>query len=328
MLLNFQGGSPRVSLEALLSGAEGGIASVLYDPEDEFFHDAKPVPEAFGNLIAQMENVEKEIAGNLNLARNPAQVRRCLLETKEKFLFHCVEGAFALSGDVRNVDVLASRGVAYVIVAHLFFRGVATCANAIPFVPDPIFASVLNPEQKNNIGLTELGQQIVNRLFEKRILVDITHCTELAQKEIFQMARDHGNVPVISSHNGVRCTSSYPLNLSKEAVLDIAQSNGVIGLILSSHWLRQPDQQIFGPNGFELLFNAIDCIQAWTGSSAHIAIGSDLDGFIEPIKGCENYGETPRLVEVIKKKYPKDAEAILYGNALRVLEEGWKGVPA
>jgi microsomal dipeptidase-like Zn-dependent dipeptidase len=214
-----------------------------------------------------------------------------------------------------------------VIVAHLFYRGVASCANAIPFVPDPLFEKILNPEQESKIGLTDLGQEIVARLLEKGILVDITHCTELAQQQIFNLARDHGNAPVISSHNGVRGTSDYPLNLSKQAVLNIANSKGVIGIILSKHWLRNPNQQIFGPDGFQLVFNAIDCIQQWTGSYDFIAVGSDLDGFIEPVSGCENYSKTPALVEAIKAKYPKDADGILYGNALRVLEQGWKGVP-
>jgi microsomal dipeptidase-like Zn-dependent dipeptidase len=326
MLLNFQGGTPRISLDELLAGANGGVASVLYDPEDEFFRDATPVPEAFGHLLAQMANVEAEVAGRVKVVRNPAQLRRCLVETKEKFLFHAVEGAFALGGNAGNVDTLASRGVAYVIIAHLFFRGVATCENALPFVPDSVFQSVLNREQDAGIGLTDLGRQIVSRLLSKGILVDITHCTQRAQAEIFQLARDHGNAPVISSHTGVRATSDYPLNLTREAVRQIAASNGVVGLILAPHWLRQPSEQIFGSDGYQILFNAIDCVHAWTGSYDHIAIGSDFDGFIQPIKPCGNYAQTPGLVEAIRGKYPRAAEKILYRNALDVLERGWKGV--
>ena len=326
MLLNFQGGTPRITLDELLAGANGGVASVLYDPEDEFFRDATPIPAAFDNLLAQMANVEAEVAGRVKVVRNPAQLRHCLLETKEKFLFHCVEGAFALGGNVENVAGLASRGVAYVIVAHLFFRGVATCENAIPFVPDSVFRSVLNREQDDAVGLTDLGRQIVSRLLSQGILVDITHSTQRAQAEIFQLARDHGNAPVISSHTGVRATSDYPLNLTREAVRQIAASQGVVGLILAPHWLRQPSEQIFGPDGYQILFNAINCVHDWTGSYAPIAIGSDLDGFIQPIKTCENYAETPSLVEAIRRKYPRAADRILYGNALDVLERGWKGV--
>src|SRR6266446_3113577 len=61
MLLNFQGGKPRASLDELLAGSSGGIGSVLYDPDDEFFHDAEPIPEAFCNPLAQMDNVETEV---------------------------------------------------------------------------------------------------------------------------------------------------------------------------------------------------------------------------------------------------------------------------
>jgi len=326
MLLNFQGGKPRASLDELLAGSSGGIGSVLYDPDDEFFHDAEPIPEAFGNLLAQMDNVETEVRGKVTVVRNPAKLADCLLRTHEKFLFHCVEGGFALGGDAANVDELAARGVAYVIVAHLFFRGVATCENALPFVPDPIFETMLNPGQDPAVGLTPLGIDIVNRLFEKRIMVDITHCSEKARNQIFQMARDHGNAPVISSHNGVQCISDYPLNLSKDAVLQIAASKGVIGIILYPHWLRQPDQQIGGPDGFQLLFNAIDCIQSWTGTYDNIAIGSDLDGFIQPIKDCQNYAQTPDLVKAVETKYRTAADKILYGNALDVLGRGWAGV--
>jgi hypothetical protein len=50
-----------VSLEELIAGADGGIGSVLYDPDDQFFHDATPSPEAFDNLIAQIVGIEYSI---------------------------------------------------------------------------------------------------------------------------------------------------------------------------------------------------------------------------------------------------------------------------
>ena len=277
-LLNYQKGAPRVSLRNLLAGADGGIGSVLYDPEDEFFHDATPVSAAIGDLLAQMQNVEDEISGQVYLVKNPNDLQ-ARLDGRQKFLFHCVEGAFCLSGDESNVDALAAKGVAYVIVAHLFYRGVATCDNAFPFLPDPIF-DVLNPQQNPTVGLTDLGIRIVDRLLDRGILVDITHSTDLAQGQIFAMARDHGNAPVISSHNGVRATSQYPLNLSAEAIQAIAASNGVVGIILFPHWLRQPDQQLIGSSDISLVFQAIDYIKDVTSSYRNIAIGTDLDGFI------------------------------------------------
>jgi microsomal dipeptidase-like Zn-dependent dipeptidase len=323
-LLNYQKGAPRVSLQNLLAGADGGIGSVLYDPEDEFFHDATPVPAAIGDLFAQMQNVEDEISGQVYLVKNPNDLQ-ARLDARQKFLFHCVEGAFCVSGDETNVDALATKGVAYVIVAHLFYRGVATCDNAFPFLPDPIF-DVLNPQQNPSVGLTDLGIRVVDRLLERGILVDITHSTDLAQSQIFAMARDHGNAPVISSHNGVRATSQYPLNLSAEAIQAIAASNGVVGIILFPHWLRQPDQQLIGPSNISLVFQAIDYIKDVTSSYRNIAIGTDLDGFIEPISDCQNWAQTPNLVRLIQARYPDAYERILCWNAVETLQAGWKGV--
>lgn len=215
--------------------------------------------------------------------------------------------------------------MAYVIVAHLFFRGVATCVNAFPFLPDAVFDG-LNPDQDPRVGLTKLGREIVDRLFQAKILVDITHCSERAQADIFVIAEGYRGQPVISSHNGVRGKSDYSLNLSDGAIRRIAASAGVIGVILFPHWLRQPPQQLFGAGGFPLLFETIDYLQRLTGSYDHIAIGSDLDGFIKPLEGCENYAETPALVAAVQRRYGNAADKILYRNALRVLEQGWKGV--
>jgi len=324
MLFNFQGGRPRVSLQQLLSGSPGGIASVLYDPDDEFFHDARPVTGACDNLFAQIALVEAEVKGRVNIARNPADVEK-FMNSGERFLFHCVEGAFGLGGDPTNVIKLAQKGVAYVTIAHLFFRGVAACENALPFVPDALFTSLLNPEQTPDIGLTALGKTIVSALLANKILVDVTHCNWKAQREIFDLAHDHGKAPVISSHNSVQAISDYPLNLSDNAIKRIAQSNGVVGIILSRHWLQPRNQAIFGPDGFGLVFAAIDHIQSCTGTYDHVAIGTDLDGFIQPIDGCQDFGETTALAAAIKHRYPKAADKILYGNAVDVLGRGWRG---
>jgi microsomal dipeptidase-like Zn-dependent dipeptidase len=310
----------------LEAGSPGGAGSVLYDPDDEFFRDATPRPEAFENLLAQMDNVEKEIAaahGAVEIARNPADVSRCI-DSKQRFLFHCMEGGFAFGGDPGNVVRAAARGVAYVIVAHLFFRGVATCANAFPFLPDELF-SALNPEQDDQTGLTPLGEDIVSEIFRNGMIVDVTHCSDRARDDVFRIAKNFPGSPVISSHNGVQHESKYPLNLSDDALRQIADTGGVVGVILYPHWLRHPDEQIFGADGFPIVFKTIQHIADVVGFD-HVAIGSDLDGFIKPVKGCETFAQTPALESAIQARFPNDAEKILFRNALRVLNAGWKGV--
>ena len=76
-------------------------------------------------------------------------------------LVHCVEGGFHLGATTEQVDAsvtaLAGRGVAYVTLAHLFWRRVAANAPAIPFLPDVVYSTLF--PQKAGIGLTELGDR-------------------------------------------------------------------------------------------------------------------------------------------------------------------------
>ena len=79
-------------------------------------------------------------------------------------IIHCIEGGFALGVTATeiaaNVEELARSGVAYVTLAHLFWRGVATNAPAIPFVPDSLY-KLLFPSR--GVGLTALGTAAVRR---------------------------------------------------------------------------------------------------------------------------------------------------------------------
>ena len=138
----------------------------------------------------------------------------------------------------------------------------------------------------------------------------------------------------VSSASRKRCRQSRisSHNLSDQAVKQIADTGGIIGVILFPHWLRQPNEQIFGADGFPLVFNTIQHIADVVGFD-DVAIGSDLDGFIQPVKGCETYAQTPApgggdssAFWAIQARFLQDADKILSGNALRVLSAGWKGV--
>ena len=67
-------------------------------------------------------------------------------------IVHAIEGGFALGSTAAEIDAnvaeLAGRGVAYVTLAHLFWRGVATNAPALPFLPDWLYRLVF-PQPKD-----------------------------------------------------------------------------------------------------------------------------------------------------------------------------------
>jgi microsomal dipeptidase-like Zn-dependent dipeptidase len=57
-----------------------------------------------------------------------------------------------------------------------------------------------------------------------------------------------------------------------------------------------------------------------------VAIGTDFDGFTDPPDDCKNASKLPLIRELLDGKgvSREDAEAILGGNARRVLSLGWR----
>jgi membrane dipeptidase len=326
---NYENGKPRVSLEHWLADDANwgvtGFGSVLYDPEDDFFVGRDPIPDAFKHIDAQRTNVEAELKLSpvpVQIAKKPADVEQALKDNA-KFIFHTLEGGFSLGGNPGNVKELASRGVASIIPAHLFYRGVSTCENGFPPLAYGLFHHEL--EQQPCRGLTDLGGDIVKACFNRGVIVDITHARSDAQQDVFDIAALYPGRPVISSHNAVRGICDAGLNLSNDIIRKIARSGGIIGVIFYTQWLRHT-AGLDARDDFTLIADVIDYIHCVTGSYEHIGIGSDLDGFIAPIGLCSNYSKMSHLSKMLLAKYGQDvAKLILYQNALRVLYAGWDG---
>ena len=80
----------------------------------------------------------------------------------------------------------------------------------------------------------------------------------------------------------------------------------------------------------KIICEHIDRIAAVTDNHDHIAIGSDLDGFIKPtMGGIESAADMARLSRGLERHYGEEtAHKICFENALRVLHAGWGGAAA
>lgn len=329
---------PRSTVPGMRAAEVGVGLSVLYLPFDEFDlgprYPGLPSPDYFPRLVRQLELVDRDIAGNFSgdavIARSPAEMDAALAAGRLAIL-HCVEGGFHLGATPADVEravcELASRGVAYITIAHLVYRLVATNSNAIPFLPDFAY-NLLFPQPQ--IGLTELGRTAVTAMVEQGILIDLSHMSERAYADTFSLLDrldPDRRVPLLASHVGYRF-GRQDYNLTTATIERIAARDGVIGLILAEH---QAADGLPHPHSIDdsidLLCRHIDRIREITGSHRHAAIGSDHDGFIKPtLPGLENSGRLNTLGHALHERYGEaDAEVICSGNALRILRSGWRG---
>lgn len=328
----------RVTTPYLRDGDVRLVMSVLYRPFDEMDleepYAAAPTSAYFGGLIDDLDRVEAEVgrqgARVIRVVTDAAALDECL-DAGATALVHCVEGGFHLGATPEevsdNVATLAGRGVAYITLAHLFFRQVATNAPALPFLPDPLYNLIFR--QRAGTALTELGEAAVTAMVANRVVVDISHMRADAIAETFELLNridPERRLPVISSHAGYRFGRQKYMH-DEETIREIHRRDGVVGLILAQHQLndglKTPSDGRLS-DSIDVLCRHIDKIAEITGSHRHAAIGSDFDGFIKPTMWeLEDMRAMKALERELRRRYPADADALLWDNALRVLRTAW-----
>ncbi|MBG9386645.1 membrane dipeptidase [Caenimonas sp. DR4.4] len=154
-------------------------------------------------------------------------------------------------------------------------------------------------------GLTPFGKDVVRRLEQKQMLVDLAHASARVIDDVLAMATR----PVLVSHTGVKGTCRGPRNLSDEHVRKIAATGGVIGI-------RFFDGAVCGTDVLAIV--AATRYTAKIADIQHVALGSDFDG---SIRAPFDVTGLPLLTQGLLEAgfSEEDITAIMGGNVLRLL---------
>jgi membrane dipeptidase len=172
--------------------------------------------------------------------------------------------------------------------------------------------------------LSPLGYELLNAMAEFKMVLDVSH---LAEKAFYQSVEAYRG-PVIASHSNPREFIPTDRGLSDDMILELADRNSVIGIVLYNKYL-DPEWEVGMPKDYvsvNQLVKVIDYVVQLTGSSRYVAIGSDLDGGFgaESIPAEINTtADFPKIAEALGNYgYGRaDIAAILHGNWVRILEE-------
>jgi len=201
-----------------------------------------------------------------------------------------LEGAHALEGRLDNVDALFDAGFRMVGLTHFF---------------DNEFAGSAHGAAKG--GLTPLGRDLIRRLEERRILVDLAHASPQAIQDVLAMATR----PVIVSHTGVKGTCDNRRNLSDAELRVIAATGGVIGI---GFW----PAAVCGGD-VRSIARAIRHAVKIAGVD-HVGLGSDFDGAVTTPFDASGLGQLTQAL-LAEGFTPQEIEKIMGGNVVRLLGE-------
>jgi len=215
---------------------------------------------AVEKLIVKTETACEHYGGMARVVRTAREIRSAV-DDGVLAILHAVEGGHTIGKNIDNIDRLASLGVRYITLVHFIHNRIGGAA-FLPF--------------GGKKGLTGYGKQVVRRMYEKGIIADLSHTTEPS----FYDAINESSGPVIASHAGARMYALRDRNVSADQAKAIAASGGVIGVILCPFYLKK---WTFSGGITELVRN-ISYFTELVGPE-HVAIGSDLDGWLWPVRG-------------------------------------------
>lgn len=331
----------RTDFDALFEGGVKAILCTAYVLEQDWVQDVWPLKivrklsKRFRHIVDNppdvmalefLDSIERQVQETrdrrgdvVEMAGSYTEMRRIISEGKLAVL-HAMEGAHHLNGNLDNLEVFFNRGVCQLIIPHMYPNAAGQCVNAIPTNQPLRKVGCFKEPFDVNAGITDWGRELVNRMFEMGMLVDITHGTLPFRKEVLEMARAHPKKrPVIVSHSGLYKFCPTALNPNDEEIRMIADTGGVIGLLAMTHWLVKPEKR----NCLDVVLASVEHLINMGGEDV-VAFGSDFDGFTGVPADWRSPRDYNRLREALLKKYSDtQVEKFLNGNADRVLREGW-----
>lgn len=202
-----------------------------------------------------------------------------------------IEGLQNLEGRAENLERLHAAGFRMAGLTHFF---------------DNELAGSMHGVAKG--GLTPFGRQVVRRMEELGMVVDVAHLSHAALAELFTLARR----PLVSSHGGVQAICRTNRNLTDDEIRGIAKTGGLVAI---GYW----DGAICGTDPRTVAWS-IRHVRDLVGI-AHVGLGSDYDG------STTVRFHTGQLVQVTEALLdegftPDEIRAVMGENAIRLLRAG------
>ena len=328
----------RVDLPKTIAGGADALVSSIYLPERGLLDDCKllklaskvgpkrmrrlfkgdPLDRTLEILDGFEDAIEKANSKGRELARVVRSTDELVQAQQDGVIavVHAVEGAHSLSGRPESVEVLSHRGVCMLTLAHFYENEVVAPVVGIP--TDMQKLGCFKQPKDLDLGLGEIGPEVVEEMLRVGMIIDLTHCTPKARQQIYDLCGTRR--PLMFSHVGVQPLADDPMSPTEDEIRHIAGTGGVVAVIFMNYWLGEHDTK----DGLDAIVATARQIADVGGIDA-VAFGSDFDGFTDPPDDIKDISQLPRLTDALLDSQfsEPDVEKILGKNMERVLRNGW-----
>jgi len=285
------------------------IVSSLYI--DDIFLPEMALKRGLEQISALMEDIET-CNGEVVLVKSKEQLNKVIEENKIAIIMS-FEGLEPIGKDIGLLKIFYELGV----------RAAGLVWSRRNYVADGCHFKPVEEGQKG--GLTNFGVQVVKKLEEKNMLIDVSHLNDEGFWDVVKYTKK----PFIASHSCVRNIHDSMRNLTDEQIKAIAERNGVIGINAYKSIAGVKD----GEDPIKKLVDHIEYIVNLVGPE-HVGYGFDLcDSYYESALKFKYephtsdsivcHGDTTLLTEELLRREisEEDIKLIIGGNFFRIFNE-------
>jgi len=178
-------------------------------------------------------------------------------------------------------------------------------------------------------GFNARGRDLLREMQRLGFILDVTHLSD----ECFTEALDLYDGPIWASHHVCRALVPHHRQLPDDFIRLLAQRDAVIGMAMDAWmlvpgWVRGQSTPESTGVSLDTVANHVDHICQITGSTAHVGIGTDLDGAYgheQTPQDLKTIADITQLGERLRARGWKqpDIDGLNHGNFLRVLRRAW-----
>ena len=259
-------------------------------------------PNPFEKCNEYIDFFEKEMNENKDVIRQVTTVEE-ILENREKGLMSAlltIEEGEVIEGSIEKLEHFYNRGVRMMTLTWNF-------ANQLAY-PNYVFEKKVDTER----GLTEKGIEVIKKMWELGMIVDVAHLNDAGIYDVFKYATK----PIVASHSNARAVHNVPRNLSDDMIVKLRENGGIMGINYCPDFISENVEQNQIPDIVRHIKHIVK-----VGGIDTVALGSDFDGIPTP-NGMSDCTKTNDLYEALVAEgfSEEDIDKIFYKNFLRVLK--------
>lgn len=323
----------------LVRAKKGGLDVQVFS----IWCDEKGGYDVANQEIDSLYSLIKRYPNKIALVRNADELQKAVAQNKLAAMIG-VEGGHMIENSLEKLEKLAQRGMIYLTL---------TWNNSTPWSSSAA-EETSGKVKAENAGLSDFGKQVVLKMNELGVMVDLSH---VGVKTFFD-AMAIAKKPVLVSHSCVYALNPVPRNLNDEQIKAVGKNGGLISLNFYAGFLDSTynsKQKVFFAKysdelkslsakygrsnaidtliskhpadaeatkpSIEVLIDHVDYIVKMIGVD-HVGFGADFDGAEAFPIGINSIADYPKITAALVKRGYKPVEItkILGGNFIRVLK--------